>query len=51
VRVLLDTCSFLWLALGDERLSPAAREAFENPDHEVFLSTISAWEISVKHSL
>jgi len=51
MKVLLDTCTFLWVALGDERLSSAAAEAYQNPDHEVFLSTISAWEISVKHSL
>ena len=51
MRVLLDTCTFLWLALDDARLSDAARDAFRSPANEVFLSSVSAWEIAVKHGL
>jgi PIN domain nuclease of toxin-antitoxin system len=51
VRLLLDTCTFLWIVNGSERLSPAARRAFQAADNEVFLSVVSAWEIAVKSAL
>ena len=51
MRVLLDTVTFLWIVEGSDRLSPAAIAVFRNPDHSVFLSVVSAWEIAVKHEL
>jgi PIN domain nuclease of toxin-antitoxin system len=51
VRLLLDTCTFLWIVGGDKALSARVREAFVDPEHEVFLSAASAWEIAVKHRL
>jgi PIN domain nuclease of toxin-antitoxin system len=51
VKLLLDTCAFLWIATGDRALSRAAREAFTDPGNEVYLSAISAWEIALKHAL
>jgi PIN domain nuclease of toxin-antitoxin system len=51
VRLLLDTCTFLWIVGGDRALSARAREAFVDPESEVFLSAASAWEIAVKHRL
>ena len=51
MRVLLDTCSFLWLAVDDPALSDRAREVFQDPENEVFLSSVSTWEIAVKHGL
>jgi PIN domain nuclease of toxin-antitoxin system len=48
VRLLLDTCTFLWLA-GGGPLSKAAAAAIEEPSNEVFLSAVSTWEIVVKH--
>jgi PIN domain nuclease of toxin-antitoxin system len=51
MRLLLDTCTFLWIVGGDPALSPGAREAFVAPESEVFLSAASAWEIAVKHRL
>jgi len=50
VRLLLDTCTFLWIAAGAPDLSSHARELFADPDNEVFLSVVSAWEIALKHS-
>lgn len=44
--LLLDTHAFLWLVLGDRRLSSAAAKAVVRGD--VYLSTASAWEIAVK---
>jgi PIN domain nuclease of toxin-antitoxin system len=51
MKLLLDTCTFLWLATGDRALSRVARESFADPDNDVFLSAVSAWEIAVKHAL
>jgi PIN domain nuclease of toxin-antitoxin system len=51
LRILLDTCAFLWLVEGDAALSPRAREAIVDPSNEVFLSPVSTWEIVVKHAL
>ncbi len=51
MRCLLDTCSFLWIIAGSRELSPIAAKMFVDPTHEILLSVVSAWEISVKHSL
>ena len=50
MRLLLDTCTFLWL-IGEPRLlSGPASEACTDGENELFLSAASAWEIAVKHS-
>jgi PIN domain nuclease of toxin-antitoxin system len=51
VKLLLDTCTFLWIIGDGGRLSSRAAELFRDPEHEVFLSSASAWEIAVKHGL
>jgi PIN domain nuclease of toxin-antitoxin system len=51
VRLLLDTCTFLWIVGGAKELSARAREAFADPANEALLSAASAWEIAVKHRL
>jgi PIN domain nuclease of toxin-antitoxin system len=51
VRLLLDTCTFLWIAAGSDELSAHARTCFADPDNEVYLSAVSAWEIALKHAL
>jgi PIN domain nuclease of toxin-antitoxin system len=48
VRLLLDTCSFLWLA-GGTPLSEAAVTAVRNPANDLYLSAVSVWEISTKY--
>ncbi len=50
MRLLLDTCTFLWLAGGGRALPPAAAAAFQSPDNDVFLSAASSWEIAVKYA-
>jgi PIN domain nuclease of toxin-antitoxin system len=50
VRLLLDTCTFLWIVAGASDLSSRARELFVEPDNEVYLSVVSAWEIALKHA-
>jgi PIN domain nuclease of toxin-antitoxin system len=48
VKLLLDTCTFLWLA-GGGSLPQRAAAAIRDPSNEVFLSAVSAWEIASKH--
>lgn len=48
MRVLLDTCTFLWM-VGGGRLSDAAASTIRDPSNDVFLSAVSAWEIASKY--
>jgi PIN domain nuclease of toxin-antitoxin system len=50
VRILLDTQCWLWMAAFPERLSMKARAIVETTEHELFLSSASAWEIAIKHA-
>jgi len=51
MRILLDTCEFLWLVSGNAKLSPAVAAAVRDPQNQVLLSVVSFWEISLKYSL
>jgi PIN domain nuclease of toxin-antitoxin system len=51
MKLLLDTCAFLWIATDDPHLSARARQLFSDPSNEAYLSSVSAWEIGVKHRL
>lgn len=51
MRLLLDTCTFLWVVADAPSLSRRARDIFRAPDNEVYLSAASAWEIAVKHGI
>jgi len=51
MRLLLDTCTFLWIVGGDAALSARVRDAFVDPENDVFVSAASAWEIAVKYRL
>ncbi len=46
-KLLLDTCALLWLASGSDKLSKEAIAAINKADI-VYVSAISAWEISLK---
>lgn len=50
MRLLLDTCTFLWAVAEPARLSDKARAALADSGNEVHLSAISAWEIAVKQA-
>jgi len=51
MNLLLDTAVFLWFVTGDRRVAPAIVNMIADPEREVFLSTVSTWEIAIKHSL
>jgi PIN domain nuclease of toxin-antitoxin system len=50
VRLLADTCTFLWLAGNPARLSAAAKDALSDSANSIFLSVVSSWEIALKIS-
>lgn len=51
MRVLLDAHTFLWFALGDQKLSSHARSHIEDLGNEKLISPASYWEIAIKISL
>lgn len=51
MKILLDTCTFLWLILGSSELSANAKTIFSDADNMVYLSAVSVWEIAVKNAL
>lgn len=50
MKLLLDTCTFLWLALPQGKLSAEARRLIDAPSTALFVSDASVWEICLKHS-
>ena len=51
MRILLDTATFLWAVTDAPELSDDARELFVDPANEIYLSSVSTWEIAIKHSM
>jgi PIN domain nuclease of toxin-antitoxin system len=51
LNILLDTCTFLWITKNAPELSSTARVCFQDPGNTVYLSSISVWEMVVKHAL
>jgi PIN domain nuclease of toxin-antitoxin system len=51
VNVLLDTCTFLWAVSAPVQLSARARDMIASPANAVYVSSVTAWEIAVKHGL
>jgi len=51
MKLLLDTCAFLWSILDDPQLSEGVRTAIEDEANEVAVSVGSFWEISIKYGL
>lgn len=46
-RLFLDTCALVWLVQGSDRLSREVQAAIDDAE-TVFVSAITAWEISLK---
>jgi PIN domain nuclease of toxin-antitoxin system len=51
MKVLLDTSTFLWIYLDSPELSEEARRIFVDSGNEIYLSSVSAWEIAIKYSI
>lgn len=46
MRLLLDTHVLIWMPTGDPRMSAAARAAIQQPEAELFVSAVSAFELA-----
>ena len=51
MKLLLDTCTFLWIVSGAPELSDRARALFADPENDAYLSTVSDWEMALKHAI
>lgn len=51
VKYLLDTCAFLWTSQQPKMLSKAAVAAINDRASELYVSDVSIWEITLKHSV
>ena len=49
MKLLLDTCVFLWLTETPSEISRAAKRAIDDPANELWLSHASVWEVHLKH--
>jgi PIN domain nuclease of toxin-antitoxin system len=50
MTLLLDTQFLLWIAIGDQRLTPKAKKIISAAD-AVYMSAASLWEIAIKVSV
>jgi len=50
LKLLLDTCAFLWFQEDSPHLSPSARAHIMDSANEVYLSAVSVWEIARKYA-
>jgi PIN domain nuclease of toxin-antitoxin system len=48
VKLLLDTCTFLWAVSDPARLPERVAELILDERNEVYVSAASAWEIAIK---
>ena len=48
MNVLLDTCTFIWMAQESSKLSRIAAGVIDDEENELFVSDISLWEITLK---
>ena len=46
MKVLLDTCTLIWLTTGEQPLPARVRAALAT--NEAYVSAVSAWEIAIK---
>jgi len=48
LKLLLDTCTLIWLVSAPARLSKRVAEAIDSEDTELLLSDSSVWELALK---
>ncbi len=49
MRYLLDTHIFLWWLNDNKQLKESLQIVISNRENQIFVSIVSAWEISLKH--
>ena len=48
MKLLLDTHTFIWAISNRRKLPAKVFSAIENGENEVFVSSVSFWEIAIK---
>lgn len=48
MKVLVDTCAFLWMVTNSRNISSRARDILADPENELYFSAASCWEIAIK---
>ena len=48
MKYLLDTHTFLWTISGSDNIPESTKTAIRNPDNDVYISSVSLWEIAIK---
>ena len=48
MNILLDTCTFLWIASDPVQLSRRAKNEYLDENNTLFLSSITMWELIIK---
>ena len=51
MKYLIDTHILIWLAISPEKISKDILFLLENKANEVYVSTVSFWEIAIKLSI
>lgn len=51
MNILIDTHIAIWAVLNDPKLSEKAKNIILDEANEIFYSTASVWEITIKHML
>lgn len=51
MQLLLDTHTLLWWLTGDERVPQRARDTILDAANVVFVSAVSAWEVTTKYRI
>ena len=49
LKLLLDTCSFIWLCSAPEKLGSKATQVLDAPENTRYLSLATVWEIVIKN--
>lgn len=51
MKILIDTHIAIWAVLNDPKLPGRAKDIILDEGNEIFYSTASVWEITIKHML
>ncbi len=50
MKYMIDTHIFIWLIKSPEKISKKQIIALQNPNHQIYISNISFWEIALKYN-
>lgn len=51
MKVLIDTHIALWALMDDPKMPEEAEKILMDEDNEIYYSTVSVWEVAIKHSI